>query len=76
VSSLHSKVELASVELKPKDAVVSVVVSDGFAPITVSGAVVSPGLTVQVKLAGLGSLLPAASTARTSKVCGPEPTPR
>src|SRR5438093_1098564 len=37
---------------------------------TVSGGVRS---MLQLKLAGLGSTLPAASLARTSKVCGPAP---
>ena len=40
----------------------------GCAVIVVFGAVVS---IVQVKLAGVGSVLPAASVARTWKVCEP-----
>jgi hypothetical protein len=44
------------------------VVPDGPESIVVSGAVVS---TVQARESGVGSVLPAASVARTSKVCSP-----
>ena len=45
---------------------------DGPASIVVSGGVVS---TVQVRLAGLGSVLPAGSVARTVNVCEPSARP-
>ncbi len=64
-SSLHSKVLPALVAVKPKLALVLLVVSGGLAVIVVSGAVVS---MVQVKLAGVASTLPAGSMARTWKV--------
>jgi uncharacterized membrane-anchored protein len=64
-SSLQAKVLLASVDVKLKLALVLLVVADGLAVIVVSGAVVS---MVQVKLAGVGSVLPAASVAWTWKV--------
>jgi adenine deaminase len=64
-SSLHSKVLLASVDVKLKLALVLLVVAAGLAVIVVSGAVVS---MVQVKLAGVASVLPTASVARTWKV--------
>jgi hypothetical protein len=44
----------------------------GLAVIVVSGPVAS---TTQVKLAGVGSTLPAASIARTWKVCAPSLRP-
>src|SRR3954447_16663129 len=51
----------------------------GAEEIVVSGAVVSAGgtgaLTVQVAAAGEASVLPAASVARTSKVCDPTVRP-
>ena len=66
-SSEHCSVEPDSVELNANVGVLSfvgelIMVSD------VSGATVS---TVQVCVAGLGSMLPAASTASTRKVCEP-----
>jgi len=64
-SRLHSKVEPASLALKRNVAVVSVVGSVGPKSIVVSGAIVS---TVHAKLAGVESVFPAASVARTSKV--------
>jgi hypothetical protein len=60
------------VELKLKLALVEFVVAGGPALIEVSGGVVS---TVQVKLAGVGSTLPAASVAVTWKVCDPGARP-
>ena len=39
--------------------------------IDVSGGVLSTVDTVKLRLAGVGSTLPARSMARTSKVCGP-----
>ncbi len=65
-SSWHSKVEPPSVEVNEKLGPVSFDGSLGCAVIVVSGAAAS---TVQVKLAGVASVLPAASVARTSKVC-------
>ena len=64
-SMRHSKLELPSEELKLKSGVVLLDGSDGLEPIVVFGAVRS---TVQVWLAGVASVLPAASVARTSKV--------
>ena len=62
-SSLHSKVAVLSGELNAKVALAPVVApSAGPAVIIVSGAVES---TVQLAVAGVGSTLPAASTART-----------
>ena len=66
-----SKVAPAS-DVKTKDAAVAFVGSSGPDVMLVCGAVVS---IVQVKLAGVGSLLPAASRARTWKVCEPAPRP-
>ena len=67
-SSWHSKVEPPSLELKEKSAAAELLGSLGCAVIVVFGAAVS---IVQVKLAGVASVLPAASVARTSKVCEP-----
>jgi hypothetical protein len=70
-SSLHWKVEPLSVAEKPKLAAVDVVVPDGPELIVVSGAVVSAGgasvCTVQLRVAGEASVLPAASVALTEK---------
>ena len=71
-SSRHSKVEPPSVELKEKLGVVPLDGSLGWAVIVVFGAAVS---IVQVKLAGVASVLPAASVARTWKVCEPSARP-
>ena len=68
----HSKVEPPSLELKEKSASAELLGSLGCAVIVVFGAAVS---TVQVKLAGVGSVLPAASVARTWKVCEPSERP-
>jgi hypothetical protein len=64
-SSEQLKVDPVSVEVKAKLALVAVVGSVGFDVMLVSGALVS---IVQVRLAGLASVLPAASLARTWKV--------
>src|SRR5918996_2295943 len=64
----HSKVEPDSLELKWNEALVLVVVAGGACEIVVCGAAVS---TVIARLAGLPSVLPAASVARTSNVCAP-----
>ena len=67
-------VEPVSVEVKVKSGVESLVSSAvRTVPVmVVSGAVVS---TVNERLAGVGSMFPAASIARTWKVCGPWPAP-
>ena len=52
-------------DVKLKSALVELLGSDGFAVMEVFGAAVS---TVQVKLFGVDSTLPAASVASTSKV--------
>jgi hypothetical protein len=67
-SSPHSKVAPVSLAENVNVALVLVVVAGGLSPIVVSGAVVS---TVIARLAGLVSVLPAASMARTSKVWAP-----
>ena len=74
-SSRHSKVTPDSGDENVKDAFVSVVVSGGFWSMSVSGAVVSAMVTVQVCVAGVASWFPAWSIARTSKVCEPPPRP-
>ena len=71
-SSVQPKVEPVSVALKAKVAVSEVAMPDGPASIVVSGGVVS---TVQVRLAGVGSVLPAGSVARTVNVCEPSARP-
>ena len=68
LSTEHSKVELGSLEEKVNVGWLSVVVPDGPKSIVVSGGVVS---TEKLRLAGLASVLPAWSVARTSKVWGP-----
>src|SRR5262245_23567353 len=76
-SSEHSKVDPASVDEKVKVAFTSTVVGWGAESIVVSGGVVSAGAgeTVHVNDAGVGSTLPARSSARTSNVCGPSLRP-
>src|SRR5918997_485077 len=64
----HSKAEPDSLELKWNEALVLVVVAGGAVVIVVCGAAVS---TVIARLAGLVSVLPAASVARTWNVCAP-----
>ena len=68
--SLHSKVLPASDDWKVSVADVSFVSAGGPERIVVWGAVVSAS-TIQSCRAGLESVFPAASTARTRKVCGP-----
>ena len=69
-STLHSNVA-GSLAMNSKCAHVSRVVPDGWAEvIVVSGGVVS---TVQVRSAGVGSVLPVVSVARTRNECGPSP---
>ena len=74
-SSLHSKVEFASLEEKANVAVFSLVVPEGPEFMAVSGEVVSCGgggtFAVKVLEAGVASTLPTPSLALTSKVCGP-----
>jgi hypothetical protein len=80
-SSLHSKVDPDSVELNEKLADVEVVVPEGPDPIVVSGGVVSGGgvegaaSTDHASLAGVASTFPAASVARTEKLCPPTFSP-
>jgi hypothetical protein len=71
-SSLHWNVLLASVEVNEKLALVAFVGLTGPSVIVVSGAVAS---TVHVKLAGVASVLPAGSVARTSNVWEPSVRP-
>ena len=65
LSRLHAKVLPVSVEVKLKLALVLLVEPAGPAVIVVSGAVIS---IVHVKLAGVGSVFPAASVACTWNV--------
>ena len=68
-STRHSNVEPASVEVNVNVGVLSLVEPRGPAVIVVSGAVVSTREACSV--AGVASMLPAASVARTSNVCAP-----
>jgi hypothetical protein len=71
-SSLHWKVDPASLDVNEKLGPCS---ADGFVGcdvIVVSGGPVS---TIQVNVAGVGSALPAASVAFTENVCGPSSRP-
>ena len=71
-SRRHWNVEPVSVAVNDTDAVVAVVDAAGPPVIVVSGGVVSAAATtVQLRLAGDASVLPAASVARTSNVCEP-----
>ena len=72
VSSLHSKVEPASVAVNVNVAVFGLLLPLGPPVIVVSGAVVS---MVHVALAGNASVLPTASFARTENVCDPVASP-
>lgn len=74
VSRRHWKLEPLSLELKANSAVVALVLEPAAGPelIVAVGADVS---TVQVRLAGVGSVLEAPSRARTSKVCDPSVSP-
>jgi hypothetical protein len=69
----HWNVEPLSLDVNVKLAELDVDVPDGPPVIVVFGAVVSGGgtSTVQVRLAGDPSVLPAASVARTENVCDP-----
>ena len=69
---LHSNVEPPSVEVNVNVGVLSLVVPSGGDVIVVFGAAVS---TVNVRDAGVASVLPAASVARTSNVCDPSVRP-
>ena len=72
-SSAQAKVEPGSSEARSNVAPADADVAAGFAgPMVVSGAVVS---TVQVADAGVGSTLPAASTAATANVWTPSASP-
>jgi hypothetical protein len=72
-SSWHWKLEPPSLEKREKLAAVEEVVPDGPEEIEVWGGVVSGvASTVQVRLAGEASVLPAASVALAEKVCEPE----
>ena len=76
LSTRHVNVEPASVEVKPNAGVASLVGPLGPEVIVVSGAVVSDGaLIVHVCVAGVASVLPAASVARTLNVCEPVLSP-
>jgi hypothetical protein len=76
LSSAHSNVAFGSDAEKSKLAPVLVVVGSGPLTIVVSGAVVSAADSiVQAYSAGDGSVLPAASVARTAKVWRPSATP-
>ena len=71
-SNRHWNVPPVSVETKANVAWVPATVPLGPEVIVVSGAAVS---TVHAREAGVGSVLPARSTARTSKVWLPSPSP-
>ena len=71
-SSWHSKTDPDSLDEKLKLADVELVVPDVPPVILVVGGAVS---TVQVREAGLGSVLPAWSVERTWNVCEPLPRP-
>ena len=71
-SSLQLNVVPVLLDVKPNVALVALVGFAGAAVIAVSGAVVS---TTHVKDAGLGSMFPAESMARTSNVCEPSESP-
>ncbi len=67
-SRRHSKLEPVSLEENANCGEAELIVPVGPESIVVSGATVS---TVKVRVAGVASTLPAASRARTSKVCAP-----
>jgi hypothetical protein len=71
-SRLHSKVE-GVLALKANDAAVELFGLAGCVSIVVSGG--GADSTVQVKLAGVASVFPVVSVARTSKVCEPSASP-
>ena len=70
-SRRHSKLDPGSEEEKPKTGLVSLVVPDGPESIVVCGGVAS---MVQVRDAGVASVFPTASVARTSNVWEPSET--
>src|ERR671915_612007 len=75
-SRAHWNVRLAaavtlSLPEKENEAFVSPVVAGGWAEIVVSGAAVSGGATIVQLWLSAAPRLPAASAARTSKVCSP-----
>jgi hypothetical protein len=75
---LHSKVDPASVEENVNEADVLLTVPEGPELMVVFGGVVSGSgavLTVQVRVAGVASTLPAPSVALTEKVCEPSERP-
>src|SRR5687768_13092674 len=76
-SSEQENVEPCSSAVKANVAFVVFVSAAGAPePSVVCGAVVSGGVaTVQLKLAGVASVLPSASLARTAKVCAPTARP-
>jgi hypothetical protein len=75
-SSPHSNRASASPAVNENAASVAVVVAGGAAVIVVSGASVSAGAeTAHSRSAGVASAVPAASTARTWKRCGPAARP-
>ena len=77
-SRRHAKPEPASLEENSNVAEVEPDDDAGPESIDVSGSVVSPGsatTTVHDHVAGVWSVLPAGSVARTSKVCGPAESP-
>jgi hypothetical protein len=69
---LHSKVEFVSEEENVNEADALPTVPEGPEPTVVLGAAVS---TLQVRVAGVASTLPAASLALTEKVCDPLESP-
>ena len=71
-SSLHSKLDPPSLDVKEKLGSASLSGSGGEAVIVVCGSVRS---IVQVWLAGVASVFPVESVARTSKVCEPAAKP-
>jgi hypothetical protein len=73
-STEHSKVEPDSLDENAKVGVESGVSPVGPDPIVVCGGVASPACTVHEWLAGVASVFPAASVARTSNECEPTPT--
>ena len=77
MSNRQANVEPVSDAVKVKLALPLVAVPEGPPLMVVSGAVVSGGgtATVHVRVAGDPSVLPAASVARTSKVCEPFASP-
>ena len=74
-SSLHSNVAPASLAVNANEALVESVDASGPDVIVVSGGVVSAGVIVHVRVAGVASVLPAGSVARTLNVCAPTPRP-